>query len=556
MRNKENRLSKEFICDTKDTKQSRAGRFMSTEIGYIYCLSNPAMPALVKIGCTNRSAGIRANELSFGYKDEKATGIPLPFEVVKDWQVPAEKTLEIEQQIHRILHEHRVPPHGRNKAKEFFYLSPGQAIHLIEAALQKLDWWEVVQAEKADRAKEIAARNARLKADRAYKSEQEAKERSINQAVLSAQTKWREDAAKEFNQKAVMVGLKWAAIWLFCSLIVFSFGGAKDSIIWFCLFLGGVAYVVTKNSATSNFLSSAMSQGKLEQIERSIRQPQPVEKIDFKCPSCDVELNISKTLANDSNQLRCSQCKNIFHWSDWLKKHASSLARTNQSDVIPVFVPPKTVEEQKTDEAVRKGIVGIFVAMLALPFLIVAVVSHDKPVIVAPVISVIPSNAQQQVAPIQAPISPVVQSQPIEKITEHHTKVTIKPRANELTKEDLQEIAKAKTYEGQVKANQMQVNSDLQAIADRAIRDYPYLDTPEGQRVLDLITAKRDVYIRQGVYPSIALTRAVNDFAPAYAPQAVRRTPQVAVEAPTIAAPTVDSQGCGWVSPTEWKCKQ
>lgn len=124
------------------------------------------------------------------------------------------------------------------------------------------------------------------------------------------------------------------------------------------------------------------------------------------------------------------------------------------------------------------------------------------------------------------------------------------------SKVDLQEIANAKAQEIQANAKQAQVNSDLQAIANRAIRDYPYLDTPEGQRVLDLITAKRDVYIRQGVYPSIALTRAVNDFAPAYAPQAVRRTPQVAVEAPTIAAPTVDSQGCGWVSPTEWKCKQ
>ncbi len=129
------------------------------------------------------------------------------------------------------------------------------------------------------------------------------------------------------------------------------------------------------------------------------------------------------------------------------------------------------------------------------------------------------------------------------------------PLPRKPSKEDLQEIAKAKAQEMQAKAEQAQVNADVQAIADRAIRDYPYLNTPEGQRVLDLITAKRDVYIRQGVYPSIALTRAVNDFAPAYAPQAPREAQQVIeVQLPKI--PTVDSQGCGWVSPIEWKCKK
>jgi hypothetical protein len=43
--------------------------------GYVYILSNPAMPGLLKIGCTDRSIEERTKELN------SATGVPTPFEV-------------------------------------------------------------------------------------------------------------------------------------------------------------------------------------------------------------------------------------------------------------------------------------------------------------------------------------------------------------------------------------------------------------------------------------------------------------------------------------------
>jgi hypothetical protein len=116
---------------------------------------------------------------------------------------------------------------------------------------------------------------------------------------------------------------------------------------------------------------------------------------------------------------------------------------------------------------------------------------------------------------------------------------------------EIREAKEKMAYDRQVKA-------DLQFIFDKAISDYPYLNTPAGQRVVDKIVKKRDELIAQGVYPSIALTRAVSDFAPANAPQPVK---EKAVD-PVPVAPSFDKgmhsgfpPGCRWITPQEWSCK-
>ena len=109
---------------------------------------------------------------------------------------------------------------------------------------------------------------------------------------------------------------------------------------------------------------------------------------------------------------------------------------------------------------------------------------------------------------------------------------------------------------GKERAQNKQVQADLDAIAQRAVRDYPYLDTPAGQEVLDKIVKKRDEFIQQGQYPSVALTNAVNAFAPANAPRPSQ-------EKKTLPVPESGDKGnhpgsdpkCRWVTPQEWSCK-
>lgn len=94
---------KEFIFD-----------LFTVIFGFVYILSNPAIPGLVKIGHTKGSLQSRVNQLS------AATGVPKPF--VVEGYFFAEKPKEDELMIHHSLASRR------HKGREFFSLSVSDAL--------------------------------------------------------------------------------------------------------------------------------------------------------------------------------------------------------------------------------------------------------------------------------------------------------------------------------------------------------------------------------------------------------------------------------------------
>lgn len=99
-------------------------------LGYVYILTNPSMPGLVKIGRTSRDVGLRAAELW-------QTGVPTKFEVYA-----SEKTsdcVQLEAYVHGDLRKRRL-----SKSREFFQVDPGYA-H------ERLRFWVEYQAETAAR---------------------------------------------------------------------------------------------------------------------------------------------------------------------------------------------------------------------------------------------------------------------------------------------------------------------------------------------------------------------------------------------------------------------
>jgi T5orf172 domain len=260
-------------------------------------------------------------------------------------------------------------------------------------------------------------------------------------------------------------------------------------------------------NAAAAILKTHDPQNHFQQPKQFTRPSTPIEIIDLKCPSCNIGLTLARPQAKNSKQLRCMGCKHLFHWSDWLEKQASDLAPAQRNDAIPVFIPQKTIEKQENDDAVRKGIVGLFAVLFALPFLIAIFSTQDKAIIAPPVASGIPATAAQQAMPMQTPIDEALQSQPITTVTEHHTKVTAKPRPNKPSKKDHIETDETKGSESISKAE----------------RDYVNAHSPT-------IPNAPQVIAEQSRRP---------DTAPIYI---------------TPPSPT-DSQGCRWVSSIEWKCK-
>ena len=87
--------------------------------GFVYLLSNPSMPNIVKIGSTERTLKERVAELS------STTGVPTPF--VIEHYLMVENPFDFEMAIHEELSEFRV-----NNNREFFNISIDKAIEKFQ----------------------------------------------------------------------------------------------------------------------------------------------------------------------------------------------------------------------------------------------------------------------------------------------------------------------------------------------------------------------------------------------------------------------------------------
>lgn len=84
--------------------------------GWVYIISNQAMPDLVKVGFSTKDPDLRASELNH-------TGSPHPY--VVDYEVLVEQPRDVEQQVHRQLSEYR-------EGREWFRCTPEFAVSAVQ----------------------------------------------------------------------------------------------------------------------------------------------------------------------------------------------------------------------------------------------------------------------------------------------------------------------------------------------------------------------------------------------------------------------------------------
>lgn len=100
--------------------------------GFVYLMSNPAMPCLYKVGFTERSPHQRCNELS------ASTSVPSEFVVV--CYMEADDCQWLERQMHEWMADFRV-----NRSREFFSVRPGGLPWLL--GLFKFNPWALAYTE-------------------------------------------------------------------------------------------------------------------------------------------------------------------------------------------------------------------------------------------------------------------------------------------------------------------------------------------------------------------------------------------------------------------------
>ena len=96
--------------------------------GYVYVLSNPAMPGLVKIGRTIHNPEDRARQLD-------NTGVPMPF--VVECSVLSPDCAALESEAHDLLFDKRA-----RAGREFFHAEPKEVERLLRSLLvSQVELW-------------------------------------------------------------------------------------------------------------------------------------------------------------------------------------------------------------------------------------------------------------------------------------------------------------------------------------------------------------------------------------------------------------------------------
>lgn len=113
---------------------------MATE-GIVYCLSNAAMPGILKVGITGSTAEERAKQLS-------TTGVPLPFKVEFAMKVADNKSAETT--LHKLLEQYTERISSR---REFFRVSVEEVRGFFD--LMASAGGTYVQETEADEAEDI-----------------------------------------------------------------------------------------------------------------------------------------------------------------------------------------------------------------------------------------------------------------------------------------------------------------------------------------------------------------------------------------------------------------
>ena len=194
---------------------------MADEEGWVYVLTNEAMPGIVKIGYTLREPSVRAEEL---YKDSKngaVTGVPLPFDVAyKAWVL---NPFQVEQAVHKSLAQKRI-----NDNREFFKCSTEEAVEHIR---------QVAQA-KFEESKEEVDRRLRLQKEQEEQEEAE-KRRLALEERRAAIAKFRATENSSYGNSRVSPLLQkkepttfakikdvlhWALVYLTILVVIIAFG--------------------------------------------------------------------------------------------------------------------------------------------------------------------------------------------------------------------------------------------------------------------------------------------------------------------------------------------
>ena len=272
--------------------------------GWVYVITNKAMPGIIKVGYSMKDPELRAAELNH-------TGSPHPY--VVDYEVLVEEPRDIEQAAHGRLRDKR-------EGKEWFRCSTEEAIAAIKSVVGSRA--QVENFKRADRAKAETIRQqkeAEERAKRAADEERQRREAALNarrQEIISRYEPLLKAALPDTNFWVYFAGV---FIALMIALAIF-FPKIKDSGMFMLSTIG--AFIVTpfvkshfedKGKESEHYKSIlAKREAELSSIETQIKKHERVIEPNRNPPISGRASNDSKILKqrNFNGEMRyvCEYC--------------------------------------------------------------------------------------------------------------------------------------------------------------------------------------------------------------------------------------------------------
>lgn len=285
--------------------------------GYVYIISNPAMPGIFKIGFTRKNPELRAKEFD-------STGVPHPY--VVEYEILVDEPHALEQRVHKSLRAQR-------EGKEWFRCSFTQAVQGIRACYQGKIYRE--KCFKTEREKELErVRQEQILRDLEQKRKEEERIRIQKERQKQAEERIRIQEQEALRKKAAedeqrkidrFVFKKSFTIFLYLEalsilgtyFIIIYYNHLSDA--WFHIFIllslasGNIVLKIEEWSSErwiKEYKHSESTNGiQSDHLQQRTFSNKKKETIIITCPNCRTRLRVGKL---PHIQVHCPACSSVF----------------------------------------------------------------------------------------------------------------------------------------------------------------------------------------------------------------------------------------------------
>ena len=261
--------------------------------GWVYIISNPAMPGLIKVGYSTKDPALRARELN-------NTGAPHAYLV--EYEMLIEDPFQVEQQAHKSLRSFR-------ENREWFRCSCEEAI----AAIQRVSGGRAINEafKRADRERAEKIRKDQVKAESRLKMVNE----QIHKQELAVETRFNDGFASQFSAKPFWPYWAASSIGVLVLIAVVSPKASEPVVIFWAVMFGAViAYFAREFHETRRKESP---QYKMMQQEKESQLKEAKTAIILACrnQSCKSQVRFGVDMLHSSvnGAWACPKCKTAIN---------------------------------------------------------------------------------------------------------------------------------------------------------------------------------------------------------------------------------------------------